>query len=186
MKKMTVALVMLLIIPAFFASCSQPHDVIPGYEGTRLNPDFISDVNNVKALLTAMATGDQAGMNIYLHEKFFVNGPAKDDYYNSQEFIDRSLYFAEWFDQAKLSGDIYYSFICDEYEGRPELIGKWVFTWGNFSFRYKASGKEIEHPYHYTFRIRDGKIDFMGRYYDRQDRSLQLGYTLLPPEPIEE
>ena len=186
MKKMTVKLKMLLIIPALFVSCTQAPDVIPGYEGTRLNPDFLSDVEDVKALFVAMATGDQAGMNIYLHEKFFVNGPAIDDFYNRQEFIDRSLYFSEWFDQAKLSGDIYYSFICDEYEGRPELIGKWVFTWGSLSFRSKASGKEIEHPYHYAVRIRDGKIDFMGRYYDRQDRSRQLGYTLLPPEAADQ
>ena len=78
------------------------------------------------------------------------------------------------------------TFVIDEYESRPELVGKWVFVWGNFSFRYIATGKEIKHPLHYVFRIRDGKIDFMGRYYDRQDRSLQLGYTLLPPEPVEE
>ncbi len=183
---MIVKLMMLLIIPAFVTSCSQPSEVIPGYEGTRLNPDFLTDVSDVKALMKAMQTGDLAGMDMYLHEKFFVNGPAKDDYYTRQEFIDRALSFAEDFDQAKTSGDIFYSLICDEFEDRPELIGKWVYSWGNFSFRHKESGMVAEHPYHYVFRIRDDKIDFIGRYYDRLDRSMQFGATLLWPEPAEE
>ena len=186
MKKTTFRCMVMLFIIALFAACTQPPEVIPGYEGLRLNPDFLSDVNDVQDFMKAMETGDQAGMDMHMHETFFVNGPATDDYYTRHEFMDRSLYVAEHFDEPTFSGAVFYSFICDEYEGRPDLIGKWVMTWGSSSFRYKATGAVIEFPYHYAFRIRDGKIDFMGRYYDRQDRSLQLGYTLMPPAPAEE
>jgi hypothetical protein len=181
MKKMTFKVVMLMLISAFFVSCTQPVELIPGYEGTRLNPDFLSDVDNIKALKQGMLTGDLNVMEMYLHEDFFTTGPAIDDHTTRQEEIDSWLYFAEHFDNAATSSVIYYSFICDAYEGRPELIGKWVFEWGNISYSSKASGLTAEHPYHIAYRIRDDKVDYLAYHYDKLSRNLQLGFTMIQP-----
>ncbi len=177
---------MLLMIPALFTSCSQPAEVIPGYEGVRLNPDFLSDIEDVKALNEAIYKGDREGMELYLHENFFALGPSADDYLTRQEFIDHIISTAEFIDDFKSTGDIYFSIICDEFEGRPELVGKWVYLWNITSFRQKGYDKVVEFPCHFAIRIRDGKVDHMSRYYDRLSRSEQLGFTLLPPAPAEE
>lgn len=185
MKKMTVKLMMLLIIPALFASWTQPAEVPPGYEGTRLNPNFLADVEIVSALLNACIQGDRDGMELYLHENFSSDGPGPESF-TRQEEIEKWLNFSKLNDNAKFSNIIFYSWVVDELENNPNLVGTWVAVWHNFSFRTKADGREVRFPAHLALRIREGKVDFALHHYDQLSVYRQMGYRLLPPEPAEE
>lgn len=185
MKKMVVMLMMLLIVPAFIAPCSQPHDVIPGYEGTRLNPDFLADVEFVYGFMLACIQGDREGMERYMHENYVLDGPGNGRFTREQE-IQKWVNFAEQNDNARLFNRIWYSWVVDETFGNPDLVGKWVVSWHNFSFRHKANGKEVSFPSHVAIRISDGKVDYIRHQYDQLCLFNQLGYRLLPPEPTEE
>lgn len=186
MKKKTIRLMMLLIIPALFASCSQPPEVIPGYEGTRLNPDFLADIETVSALMTAAIQGDKEGMELYLHENYSSSGDSGGNtQFSKEEAIEGWVRFAEQNDNAKFSNRIWYSWVVDEMESNPDLVGKWVVNWYNASFR-NAEGKEVSFPMHSAWRIREGKVDYSIHYYDRLYMMRQLGYQLQWPEPAEE
>ena len=181
MKKMTIKLMMLLIIPTLFASWTQSAEIPPGYEGTRLNPNFLADVEIVSALLTACIQGDREKIELYLHENFSLYGPGPNSF-TRQEEIEKRLNFAKLNDNAKFSNSIFYSWIVDARESNPSLVGTWVAVWHDFSFRTKADGREVSFPSHLAVRIREGKVDFALHHYDQLSVFSQMGYKLLPPE----
>ncbi len=183
---MKVAIVMLLIIPAFFASCSQPPEVIPGYENTRLNPDFLVDVEIARALMTACIQGDREGMERYMHENYTSLGAyGANSQFTRQEAIEGWLEFAKYNNNAKFSNRIWYSWVVDKMDNNPDLVGKWVVTWSDFSYS-NEDGLEVSFPMHLAARISEGKVDYSIMFYDRLSMMRQLGYRLLPPESTEE
>lgn len=116
------ALMMLLIIPAFSATCTEPSEVIPGYEGTRLNPEFLADVEIAYALIRASIQGDREGMERYMHEDIYLTGPGPESI-TRQEQIEFWLDFASLNDNAIVSNRLWYSWVADETVPDQELAG---------------------------------------------------------------
>jgi len=183
---MTIKLMMLLFAAALCASCNQRPEAIPGYEGTRLNPDFLADIEIVSSLMTAWMLGDTEVMERHMHQDFVATGPDPESRYTRQEEIDRWVEFAEDYDNTAYSNEIFYSWIVDEMEDRPELVGKWVVNWSDVSFRQKEDGRQIGFPVHVAFRFREGQVDFVHYLYDRLSMAMQMGYRLVPEETAEE
>jgi len=187
MKKMIVTLMLLLFIPVFYSLCSEPPGVIPGYEGTRLNPDILADIELARAHMNACIQGDREGMERYMHKNYSSTGTAgANTHFTREEIIEGWIDFAKGSDNIKFSNRIWYSWVVDEMEGNPDLVGKWVVTWCDFSYRTKADGREVSFPLHLALRIREEKVDSTIYYYDRLSMLSQLGYQLLPPKPADQ
>ena len=185
MEKKILTLMMLLIIPAFSATCTEPPDVIPGYEGTRLNPEIQADVGIALAMINACIQGDREGMERYMHENFTLTGPGPESS-TRQEQIEFWLAFASRNDNARVSNRLWYSWVVDETFSNQDFVGKWVVHWHDFSFRHIENGRVVTIPVHLAFKISDGQVVYVRHLYDQLSLYEQLGYRLLPPEPMEE
>ena len=143
----------------------------------------MADIEIVSALMTACVQGNREGMERYMHENYSSSGDwGANTQFTRQETIEGWLEFVKYNDNAKFSNRIWYSWVVDEMKSNPYLVGKWVVTWYDYSFR-DVDGREVSFPGHSACRIREGKVDYSILYYDRLSMMRQLGYRLLPPEP---
>jgi ketosteroid isomerase-like protein len=184
MKKIIQLFLMLFALTALMTFCvSQPEpEVVPGYEYTSLNPDFLEDMELIESLFAAGASGDAQVMESMLHEDFVVEGPGKESRNTRQQEIDWWVNFSTQVEDFALSNKIYYSIIADEMEDMPGLKGKWVFLWCDMSYRQIHDGKKIEFPLHIAFMVKEGKVVYAMRYFDQLSVNRQAGYKLVPIE----
>lgn len=184
--KRTINLALLLMFSAsVMFSCQPQAEQIPGYENTRLNPDFQDDIELIQRITQAFFTGDAEAMDRYLHENYMSGGP---DYttISRQEEIDGWVEFAQGFKDARLTNDVYYSFIVDEFEGRPELLGKWMFVWADMHYTRISDGKEVSFPIQLSAMLEGDQLLFTLPYFDRLSLLEQLGYKLVLDEDAED
>lgn len=186
MKKTITRYLMLFAMAALIASCQQQPAQIAGYEGTTLNPDFEADIELIEALQVHFLNGDAAAMDTLLHADYMASGPDAGTLLTRQEEMDGWIEFAANTENAGLSQTVYYSFIVDEFEDRPELLGKWVLMWADMHYNRISDGAEIRFPLHVAFKLEDGKLMYSQVYYDRLKIYQDLGYELVLPDDAEE
>jgi hypothetical protein len=185
MKRTIYIALTLLFSTAVLFSCQPQAEQIPGYENISLNPDFQADVELIKAVAQAFFVGDAEAMEQYLHEDYVSGGPDFQTY-SRQEEIDGWVDFAQNFTNARLTNEVYYSLIVDAFEGRPEMLGKWVLMWADMHYTRLSDGMDVSFPLHVIFNIDEGQLIYSGSYFDRLSMFRQMGYKLVAPEEVAE
>lgn len=185
MQRTIYLVITLLLSTAIMQSCQTQAEQIPGYENISLNPDFLADVELIKAVSEAFFIGDAASMDRYLHESYVGSGPDFETI-TRQEEIDGWVEFAQHFENARLSDEIFHSVIVDAFEGNPEMPGKWVLMWANMHYSSTNDGREISFPLHVIFKIENNQLLYTGSYFDRLTMFRQMGYELARQDELAE
>jgi hypothetical protein len=180
MKKPKI-LLLLLTAATLFASCRQQPQPPAGYENMQLNPDFLADVELVKAFNDALFSGDPDRMEPYLAEEYMTIAPDLQTYQRDEE-IEAWVAFAQSFSDTRLEREVYYSLIMAGTEDRPELAGKWVLLWGDFHFTRLSDGRQVALPMHVAYKLGDNKVLGTQVFHDRLSMMEQLGYKVIPGE----
>lgn len=155
----------MLVMGLILTSCVEQADPVPaGPTGTAVNPNWESDINTTSTYLNALMEGQFDTASALVHDTFVSNGPAYSltgDYNatvafwtnNAQTFTNRSM------------PSVSYSVRVEESDN-PDLVGDWVFHWGQFVGTVVHNNEQVIVPFHLTFKMVDGKIAEQNTYYD--------------------
>ena len=131
----------------------------------------------VKKYMAAYEAEDIETMKSLSDDSLLIVGPGHEDELDFRE------YYEEWVPRIFETEDSrHYNVITmTQFSTQQEgIAGDWVLCWADFSYFHLGTQKTVTFPVHFASLVKDGKIQFIARYYDQLDLYTQLGYELKP------
>lgn len=156
---------LLFTLGLLLVSCTPQQEPEPeGPTGTAVNPNWQTDINTTSNYLTALLEGQYDVASGLVQDTFMTQGPSAD------AIGDFDAVVTFWTNTAQIYTDrtmqhVSYSVRVVENEN-PDLIGDWVFHWGEFVGTLISNGEQVVVPFHLSMKMVDGKIALQNSYYD--------------------
>lgn len=170
-------LMLAVLLPAFAVTKTRAQSADKPYHQKDMvadNPTADADIKTVSNYTNWIVAGEIDKANSLLAGNFKGYGPGPADSANMEQATK------QWQENYKMQSDRKVGFVAQTfYVKSGNLSGKWVSTWGEYTFT--ESGKTITLPYMCSYHITNGKIDMTRIYYDRLAIVTSLGYTLTAP-----
>lgn len=142
--------------------------------------NYEANITILKNYVAAMKAGDAAKMNALFTDTATIVGLG-----STMDTISKSDHLARYTESFKvntmnISEDVYLSVKTNDQAAVPP--GEYGFSWGTVMITNKKSKQTASSRYHVVAIIENGKISFLGHYYDSIPFLLQQGYTITPPK----
>ena len=167
MKKSSI--VIILVVAIVLANCTSPE-----------TPYHIGEKNKaiVEKYIQAVMSGDHQTVSELLAEDFVGHGPYLSDSTNKTQEVENLI--RNWKERFKtIDYQPIYSLTNTINDGR--LMGDYVMSWGTVKVTYKNGLAPVTFSVHTAFKLKDGKINLIGNYWNSADIMKQQGFKFVPP-----
>jgi hypothetical protein len=139
-----------------------------------LNPNGEKDQAVVRAYIQAMTSRNAAQLGQTHAPDYLGYGPRWDSPQSREKMLQNVQDIWDNYDNIRYDRIRMISVNVSKDE-IPEYNGNWVFVWGVFLGKEKATGKEVSLDVHETLKIENGKIRGKVTYYNELDGMIQAG-----------
>lgn len=156
-----------------------------GLAGCTSNTEKLQNDNIklVTSYVKAVENLDYEAMENFLDDNYLGLGPSYGDSITKNEAIANwkwnveNLYESIHYDRSRLA-----AVTIPDGEGK----GEWVANWAELTIVYKNGVGSVTIWANTDYMIKNGKIVRSLTFYNEADALRQLGYTFLPPEPMDQ